>query len=348
MRVQGAELLRYAARLLLCLLCLELLTHCIHANAFARFHLWAKLPDDRSREVYSGFGMAAMSFYKLIFLWLKFVVIWRVARLWALVEGVDPPENMQRCASAHAAMSRALSTVAPWLCVRSQQPKCGGVLEGCPGVRRCVCNNYDISGFWRTWHASFNRWLIRYMYVPLGGAQWRLLNVWPIFTFVALWHDFEWHLLKWAWLMALFIAPEVLCKRLIRQPEWRRKWGAPWFRHLCAAAAAVYITVRPPCAFLGCMAQAGAKCWACAASNVLRRAGLCRARRHPWHEARTRWGRLQVMMAANLVGYGLGSSGVYDTLARVLGSPGTLACMLASFFCAAHIMLEHRRLTGQA
>jgi D-alanyl-lipoteichoic acid acyltransferase DltB (MBOAT superfamily) len=50
------------------------------------------------------------------------------------------------------------------------------------------------------------------MYIPLGGSSWRLANVWAIFTFVALWHDMEWRLLGWAWLMALAIAPEMLVK----------------------------------------------------------------------------------------------------------------------------------------
>jgi MBOAT, membrane-bound O-acyltransferase family len=44
-----------------------------------------------------------------------------------------------------------------------------------------------LQGFWRNWHASYNRWLVRYMYVPLGGAATRALSVWLIFTFVALW-----------------------------------------------------------------------------------------------------------------------------------------------------------------
>lgn len=109
--------------------------------------------------------------------------------------------------------------------------------------RRCVCNNYDISGFWRSWHASFNKWLIRYMYIPLGGQKWRLCNVWPIFTFVALWHDLEWHLLRWAWLMALFLAPEMLCKAVIRRPQWLAHHSKAWFLHLCAACSAVYIAV---------------------------------------------------------------------------------------------------------
>lgn len=124
---------------------------------------------------------------------------------------------------------------------------------------RCVCNNYDISGFWRSWHASFNKWLIRYMYIPLGGQKWRLLNVWPIFTFVALWHDLEWHLLRWAWLMALFIAPEMLCKAIIRRPQWAVHWNKAWFLHLCAACSAFYIAVRcPRSACISCVCEA---CW---------------------------------------------------------------------------------------
>jgi D-alanyl-lipoteichoic acid acyltransferase DltB (MBOAT superfamily) len=25
---------------------------------------------------------------------------------------------------------------------------------------RCVNNNYNIEGFWRSWHASYNRWAV--------------------------------------------------------------------------------------------------------------------------------------------------------------------------------------------
>lgn len=34
----------------------------------------------------------------------------------------------------------------------------------------------------------------------------RVLNVWVVFTFVALWHDMNWTLLTWAWLLALGFA----------------------------------------------------------------------------------------------------------------------------------------------
>lgn len=57
--------------------------------------------------------------------------------------------------------------------------------------------------------------------------------------------------------------------------------------------------------------------------------------------------RVQIMMAANLIGYGMGPGGVQQTLARVFGTFPTVTGMLLSFFSAAHLMFEHRRITGQ-
>jgi D-alanyl-lipoteichoic acid acyltransferase DltB (MBOAT superfamily) len=110
-------------------------------------------------------------------------------------------------------------------------------------MTRCICNNYDLVGFWRNWHASYNLWLVRYLYVPLGGSAWRLLNVWPIFTFVAVWHDLEWKLLGWAWLCALLFAPEAGAKWLGAQ-----RWCLPnkrgrAFRYAAAAAGAANIVL---------------------------------------------------------------------------------------------------------
>jgi D-alanyl-lipoteichoic acid acyltransferase DltB (MBOAT superfamily) len=50
---------------------------------------------------------------------LQFLVIWRLFRGASLLDGVAPPENMTRC----------------------------------------VCNNYDVEGFWKGWHCSYNRWV---------------------------------------------------------------------------------------------------------------------------------------------------------------------------------------------
>lgn len=53
---------------------------------------------------------------------LQLLIPWRFFRLWALAGGIDPPENMVRC----------------------------------------MVNNYSTFGFWRSWHRSYNLWIIRY------------------------------------------------------------------------------------------------------------------------------------------------------------------------------------------
>ncbi|KAK2076928.1 hypothetical protein QBZ16_005156 [Prototheca wickerhamii] len=134
----------------------------------------------------------------LTFMWLKFATIWRLFRLAALLDGVEAPENMPRC----------------------------------------FANNYDVEGFWKSWHSSFNLWLVQYLYVPLGGNRRRTLNIWPIFLFVALWHDLELRMLAWSWLVCLFFMPELLVKAAARRAQLADK---PYWRHLCAAGGAVNI-----------------------------------------------------------------------------------------------------------
>lgn len=36
-----------------------------------------------------------------------------------------------------------------------------GGIEAPENMLRCVNNSFDIEGFWRGWHASYNRWLVR-------------------------------------------------------------------------------------------------------------------------------------------------------------------------------------------
>ncbi|KAE9615383.1 putative membrane bound O-acyl transferase, MBOAT [Lupinus albus] len=138
----------------------------------------------------------------LNFMWLKFLLIWRFFRFWSLVNGIEAPENMPKC----------------------------------------INNCHNLEGFWKNWHASFNKWLVRYMYIPLGGSQKKLLNVWVIFTFVALWHDLEWKLLSWAWLTCIFFIPELVLKSASKAFKAKSAFGEFIFRELSAVAGAVTIT----------------------------------------------------------------------------------------------------------
>ena len=78
-----------------------------------------------------------------------------------------------------------------------------------------MANNYSALGFWRAWHRSYNLWIVRYLYIPLGGARRLAATSVLIFTFVALWHDLSPRLLAWGWLAALFILPEVVARKTL-------------------------------------------------------------------------------------------------------------------------------------
>lgn len=160
----------YAIRFAVCLLTMELAQHFLYAVAISKAQ-----PD---WSLYTPFQLSMLGYFNLHLIWLKLLLPWRFFRLWSLVDGIDPPENMVRCMS----------------------------------------DNYSVLAFWRGWHRSFNRWIVRYIFVPMGGSgrgipQWRAaLNYLSVFTFVALWHDINLRLLIWGWLIVLFVLPKVLAR----------------------------------------------------------------------------------------------------------------------------------------
>ena len=143
-------------------------------------------------EVYTPFQVSMLGYFNLHHIWLKLLLPWRFFRLWALCDGIDAPENMVRCMS----------------------------------------NNYSALAFWRGWHRSLNRWIIRYIYIPLGGSNQQgspglmsqvrtAANYIAVFTFVAVWHDINLRLLIWGWLIVLFILPEVLATVAFPKRKWQ-------------------------------------------------------------------------------------------------------------------------------
>lgn len=174
---------RYAVRFLIALLTMETLIHVMHIVAIKDAHAWSGMTPAQ---------LSLIGFWNLIFVWLKLLLPWRFFRLWALADGLDPPENMVRC----------------------------------------MANNYSALGFWRAWHRSYNLWIVRYLYVPLGGTRRLAATSILVFTFVALWHDLSPRLLAWGWLAALFILPEVAARKALPSSLFGDKW---WYRHVCAA-----------------------------------------------------------------------------------------------------------------
>lgn len=108
LRQRISYLVRFAA----CMLTMESIIHTMYVVAMKDARAW------------EGAGPAALSmigFWNLVIVWLKLLIPWRYFRLWALFDGIDPPENMIRC----------------------------------------VANNYSTLGFWRSWHRSYNLWIVR-------------------------------------------------------------------------------------------------------------------------------------------------------------------------------------------
>src|SRR5204862_2991935 len=104
-------------------------------------------------------------------------------------------------------------------------------------------NNYSALAVWRGWHRSFNRWTVRYIYVPLGGSSSSgllgkirsIINFLAVFTFVALWHDINLRLLMWGWLITLFVLPEIIATLLFPAHKWLSQPNA--YRVLCGVGA---------------------------------------------------------------------------------------------------------------
>ena len=164
---------------------IEIFNHFIFVNAIMtnKYNSWIF---EEFRKNNSYFNYSFLAFNNLVFIFLKFSLIWKIARFWGWADGIYSEENMNRS----------------------------------------IYNNYSFEGFWRQWHRSYNVWLIRYMYIPLGGKNKKLLNTFIIFSFVALWHDLKFNLLLWAWTIYICLIPEI---------------NYMWFRYLRAWVCSVVI-----------------------------------------------------------------------------------------------------------
>jgi D-alanyl-lipoteichoic acid acyltransferase DltB (MBOAT superfamily) len=181
----------YGIRFIVALLTMEVMIHYMYMVAiFKAQPAW---------EVYTPFQLSMLGYFNLNHIWLKLLLPWRFFRFWALLDGIDPPENMVRCMS----------------------------------------DNYSAAMFWRGWHRSFNRWIVRYIYIPIGGSGAKgfwgkarsISNYLAVFTFVALWHDIQLRLLMWGWLITLFILPEIIATLLFPARQWRSRPNA--YRLIC-------------------------------------------------------------------------------------------------------------------
>lgn len=138
----------------------------------------------------------------------------------------------------------------------------------------------------------------------MGGAKSVVLNSVLVFTFVALWHDLTFRLLAWGWLVSLFIIPELLASSVLPASK-----VSPFFS-----------AFRPrPCPAL--FHSSNEFIWRVSHVHIT----------HAFLQYDQRWwyrhvcalgavGNMMMMMAANLVGFVIGTDGVQFFLQRLTGS----------------------------
>ena len=179
----------YFLRCIFIFIVLEIFNHYIYVNAIMtnKNNSWVFV---EYRNINSYFNYFFLAFNNLVFIFLKFSLIWKNARFWGWADGIYSEENMNRC----------------------------------------IYNNYNFEGFWRQWHRSYNIWLIRYMYIPLGGKEKKILNTFIIFSFVALWHDLKFNLLLWAWCIYISLIPEIIIKKHFEAKQYLNNYI--WYRYL--------------------------------------------------------------------------------------------------------------------
>lgn len=214
-RGQGVLLTGYekavvVARALFCFLVFEVFIHYFYIGSIAKSGFYKTFLGDPLKCV-------QFSLMAVLYIYLKFLVIWRVFRAWAIVDGIYPPENMPQC---------------------------------------IICTT-SIADFWKGWHSSFNKWLVRYMYIPLGGNMKhlqsqpilligrKLVNVALVFTFVAVWHDSNLNLLAWGWVLIVCMIPEMVAGSVIMMPRFKPFREGPYYRHAQAAGSvfAIYALI---------------------------------------------------------------------------------------------------------
>uniref|UniRef100_A0A4W4FD11 Hedgehog acyltransferase n=1 Tax=Electrophorus electricus TaxID=8005 RepID=A0A4W4FD11_ELEEL len=81
-----------------------------------------------------------------------------------------------------------------------------------PPLPRCVSIVYSFRGMWRHFDVGLYKWLIRYLYVPLGGSHHgpfqKVISTALAFGFVCFWHGFHDYLQYWALLNWLGVLVE--------------------------------------------------------------------------------------------------------------------------------------------
>ncbi|MDO4333626.1 MAG: MBOAT family protein [Eubacteriales bacterium] len=100
----------------------------------------------------------------------------------------------------------------------------------------------NIIDFWKRWHITLNRFLMRYVYIPLGGNRKgknrMLLNLMLVFFISGVWHGAGWNFVVWG---VMHGAVYVLTR--IWQMQKKERPAAVWSRVLAVLATFLFVNI---------------------------------------------------------------------------------------------------------
>ncbi|KAI8514663.1 hypothetical protein Bbelb_072540 [Branchiostoma belcheri] len=106
-----------------------------------------------------------------------------------------------------------------------------------PPQPKCVATVYQLTDMWRSFDPGLYKWLVRYIYWPLGGSRSGLFRQIvasvATFVFVYFWHGASHNLFIWAALQFFGVLLETLTRRFMRLPAIRA-WE---LKHLSARSS---------------------------------------------------------------------------------------------------------------
>ncbi|CAH1244249.1 HHAT [Branchiostoma lanceolatum] len=94
-----------------------------------------------------------------------------------------------------------------------------------PPQPRCVATVYQFADMWRSFDPGLYKWLVRYIYWPLGGSRSglprQIAASIATFVFVYYWHGASQNLFVWTALQFFGVLLETLARRFMRMPAVR-------------------------------------------------------------------------------------------------------------------------------
>ncbi|KAI8507328.1 hypothetical protein Bbelb_147080 [Branchiostoma belcheri] len=91
---------------------------------------------------------------------------------------------------------------------------------GTPTLPRCVSTCYSFRTTWKYFDSGLNIFLVRYVYIPMGGSRkgllWQLIGSTACFTFVCFWHGGHDNIIMWSVFNWLGILAESIGSALLK------------------------------------------------------------------------------------------------------------------------------------